>query len=121
MDFDSLGDTVRDFITEKPLISTLIGIFTLLFLAALIIITIQTSQPKSPKQTFAQDPFTADAKLLIPAAPDVEKDYYPSRTVKNAWTEDDVAPWFTVPDAETMKNLEKANDKIAGDIIGAAP
>lgn len=121
MDFDNLGDTVRDFVQEKPLIATIIGIFTLLFLAALVIITIQTSKPKAPKQTVANEPFTADAKLRIPDAPDVEKDYYPSRTVKKAWSEEDVKPWFTVPDGETMKNLEKANDAIASDILGAAP
>lgn len=121
MDFDNLGDTVRDFIHEKPLISALIGIFVALFFAALIIILIQTSKPSAPAQTFRKDSFTADAKLLIPAAPDPEKDYYPSRTIKNAWSEKDIEPWFTKPDEETLKNLEKANDAIISDIIGAAP
>ncbi|MBQ7159057.1 MAG: hypothetical protein IJS09_06520 [Treponema sp.] len=121
MDFDNLGETVRDFVHEKPLISTMIGIFVLLFFASLIIILIQTSKPEVPTQTFRKEPFTADAKLLIPAAPEAEKDYYPSRTIKNAWTEEDIEPWFTKPDEETLKNLEKANDAIVSDIIGAAP
>ena len=119
--FDTLGDHARDFIQEKPLIVAIIGIVTLLFFAALIIIVIQTAKPRANKQPFRNETFTADAKLLIPAAPDVEKDYYPSRTVKNAWQEAEVAPFFTVPNAESMKNLEKANDAIAAEIIGAAP
>ena len=121
MDFDNLGENVRDFIHEKPLIATLIGIFALFFFTALIIIVIQTSKPKTPSQTFRKDPFTADAKLLIPAAPEIEKDYYPSREAKNTWTEKDIEPWFTKPDGETFKNLESANDKIISDITGAAP
>ncbi len=121
MDFDTLGDTVRDFIHEKPLISAMIGIFVLLFFAAMVILMIQTSKPAASAQTFRTEPFSADAKLLIPAAPEGEKDYYPSRRIKNAWTEEDVEPWFTKPDEETLKNLEKANDAIVSDIIGAAP
>ena len=121
MDFETLGDTLRDFIHEKPLISALIGIFVLLFFAALVIIMIQTSKPAEPVQTFREEPFSADAKLLIPSSPESEKDYYPSRTIKNAWEEKDIEPWFTKPDEETLKNLEKANDAIVSDIIGAAP
>ena len=121
MDFDTLGDTFRDFIHEKPLVSAIIGIFVLLFFAALVIIMIQTSKPAAPAQTFRKEAFSADAKLLIPAAPDGAKDYYPSRTTKKAWTEEDIEPWFTKPDEETLKNLEKSNDAIVSDIIGAAP
>ena len=121
MMFDDIGGTIRDFMHEKPLISTIIGIVTLLFLAALVIILIQTAKPGASGQTFRRESFSADAKLLIPAAPEVEKDYYPSRTVKNAWTEADVAPFFTVPDTESMQSLEKANDAIIAEIIGAAP
>lgn len=121
MTFDDIGDNIRNFMQEKPLISTIIGIVTFFFLAALVIILIQAAKPGDSGQTFRRESFSADAKLLIPAAPEVEKDYYPSRTVKNAWTEADVAPFFTVPDAESMQSLEKANDSIVTEIIGAAP
>lgn len=121
MDFENLGENVRDFIHEKPLISALIGIFSLLFFAAFVIILIQTSEPKAPTPTFKKDSFSADAKLLIPSAPEAEKEYYPSRIVKNAWEEKDVEPWFTMPDDDTLDSLKDANDSIISDIIGAAP
>ena len=121
MDFSELSENVKGFVTEKPLLATIIGIFAVLFLASLVILTIQTSKPKVQKQTFKQEMFTADAKLLIPAAPEAEKDYYPSRTQKKNWSEEEVMPWFTTPDQVAIEGLEKANDTIISDITGAAP
>lgn len=72
-------------------------------------------------ETAAPEHFEADAPILIPDAPQIEKDYYPSRITENQWQKDEVDKWFTYPDEDVMKDLAESNDKIVKDIIGAAP
>ena len=119
-DFEEIKDSFSDFAHEKPVLVTVIGIIIVLFFAALIILMIQTS-PEKKEILKEPEPFTADSPVLIPDAPDIEKEYYPSRITENQWSKDEVKKWFTFPEDDTMKELEKANDKIASDIIGAAP
>lgn len=120
LDFDDIKDTVSDFAQEKPLLLAVIILIVFLFIAGLVILMIQTAPAKKavPKEP---EPFTADAPVLIPDSPDIEKDYYPSRVTENEWSEEEIKRWFTFPEDETMASLEKANDKIASDITGAAP
>ncbi|MBQ9908976.1 MAG: hypothetical protein IJM48_04175, partial [Treponema sp.] len=85
-----------------------------------VILMIQTAPVKKTAVREAE-PFTQDAPVLIPDAPDIEKEYYPNRITENQWSKEEINRWFTFPEEETMKELEKANDKIANDISDAAP
>ena len=119
-DFDDLKDSISDFTQKKPLLVAIICIVVFLFFAGLIILMIQTTPVKKTEFKEAE-PFTQDAPVLIPDSPDIEKEYYPNRITENQWSQEEINKWFTYPEEETMKELEKANDKIVDDITGAAP
>ena len=118
-DFEDIKDSISDFTHEKPLLVAVIGIIVFLFFAGLIILMIQTTPVKKAEIQQAE-PFTADNPVIIPDAPDIEKEYYPNRITENQWSQDEINKWFTYPEEESMKELEKANDKIVDDITGAA-
>ncbi len=120
LDFEDLKDTFSDLARKKPLLIAFICIVVFLFLAGLVILMIQTAPVKKTAVREAE-PFTQDAPVLIPDAPDIEKEYYPNRITENQWSKEEINRWFTFPEEETMKELEKANDKIANDISDAAP
>ena len=120
MDFEEIKDTFSDFAHEKPLLLAVISIIVVLFFAALVVLMIQTA-PEKNEILKEPEPFTADSPVLIPDPPDIEKEYYPSRITENQWSKDEVKKWFTFPEDDTMKELEKANDKIVNDILDAAP
>lgn len=119
-DIDNLKYTVSDFAHKKPVLFSVICLVVFLFLAGLVILMIQTS-PEPKTELKQAEKFEQDAPVLIPDAPDIEKDYYPHRITENQWSKDEVNKWFTFPEDETMTELEKANDKIANDILDAAP
>ena len=120
IDFEDIKESVSDFTREKPFLVAFIGIILFLFLAGLIILMIQTAPAKKTEFRPAE-PFTADAPIIIPDSPDIEKEYYPSRITENQWSEDEVKKWFTFPDDDIMSELEKANDRITKNITDAAP
>lgn len=111
--------SLRDFARKKPVVFSLICLLIALFIAGLIVLLIQTSPEK--KQKKIPETFEADAPVLIPDAPEIEKDYFFSRATENKWQKDEVDKWFTYPDEDAMEKLSKSNDKIVDDIIGAAP
>ncbi|MBQ0051476.1 MAG: hypothetical protein KBT11_05365 [Treponema sp.] len=118
---ENFGDfSLSDFIQEKPAVFAAIcgGIF--LFLAALVILLIQTSPEKKVEYSNPEH-LEADAPILIPDAPQIEKDYFPSRVTENQWSKEEVDKWFTYPDETVMEDLEKTNNKIVKDILEAAP
>ena len=120
MDFEEIKENFSDFAHEKPVLFAVIVLIVLLFFAGLVILMIQTTPEKKaePRQV---EKFEQDSPLLIPDAPDIEKDYYPNRITENQWSKEEINRWFTFPEDETMKELEKANDKIVNDILDAAP
>ena len=91
-----------------------------LVFVALVIVMIQTA-PKKPAKAPVSDEVTLDAPLFIPDAPNLEQDYYPSRTTGTVWTSDEIEQWFTTLDEKSLEELEKANDTIVSDITGAEP
>ncbi|WP_294427694.1 hypothetical protein [uncultured Treponema sp.] len=117
---DDIKDAFSDFAHEKPVLLAVVILIVFLFLAGLTILMIQTT-PEKKVQQITQEPFTQDAPVLIPDAPDIEKEYYPNRITENQWSNEEVNKWFTFPEDETMTELEKANDKIINDITSSAP
>ena len=118
---DTLADKIRETVQEKPAVVFVSGALVLLALIALVIVLIKTSTRKEKVEAPEAAPFELDAPLFIPDAPSFQQDYYPSRIPGKVWSGDDIEQWFTAPDEKTMQSLEKANDKIINDILGAAP
>ena len=119
LDFDELKEKVSDFFHEKPVLARISCGIIILFLMGLIVIFIQSSPPKS-KIKYAKTNVILDGPPEIPQGPDIEKDYYPYRTTKEAWSDEEIDQYFTPPDYKMLKDLEKANDKIVSEITGAA-
>lgn len=111
--------SLRDFAKKKPFVFASICLLIALFIFGLIILLIQTSPGKKPAEI--PETFEADAPVLIPDSPEIEKDYYFSRATENQWEKDEVDKWFTYPDEDSMKNVSETNDKIVKGILEAAP
>jgi hypothetical protein len=119
LDFEDLRENISDFIEENPLLSRIAAIVLFFFMTALVIILIQTSKPKPKK--YERTDIILDSKPLYPDGPDIEKDYYHSRTTKESWSDEEIKQWFTPSDPKMINELEKANDRIVNEITGAAP
>ena len=119
-ELEDVKDALSDFAHRKPLLLTIIGIVVFLFFAGLIILMIQTT-PVKTVETREAEPFEQDAPVLIPDTPDIEKEYYPARITENQWSQEEVNKWFTYPEDASIKELEKANDRIVNDITESAP
>lgn len=120
MTFIELKDRILDFLRRKPQTGIISAVIIILFAAALTIVLIQTSSVKEKKTDNVQD-FTPDFQAVIPDGPQLEKDYYPSRTTEPQWSDEQIKQWLTVPDEKNMEDLELANDRIISEITGAAP
>ncbi|MGI5069931.1 hypothetical protein HRO26_02115 [Treponema pectinovorum] len=119
IDFEELKDNFFELFHKKPLYSLGLLIILLFFLIALIVIFIQSSKPK--QKTYQKTDFVLDAKPLLPEGPEIEKNYYPERSLKKQWSQQEIEQWFTKPDSTNLKELERTNDKIVKEITGAAP
>ncbi len=119
-DIDELREKIDDLIQNRPVIFFTVLFIIFLFLAGLIILTIQTSVKTKYVAPAAQN-FTADAPVLIPSPPTPEQDYYPFRTTESTWNKEEAERWFSYPDSKIMEQVEKANDEIINDLTGVAP
>ncbi len=119
IDIEGISEEITDFIHRKPILTAITAVILFFFVLALVVVMIQTRPAKKVK--YEKSDFTPDSELIIPDKPTVEKDYYPSREIGKEWTEDEIEEYLTIPDGQILNELEKANDKIAADITGAAP
>ena len=120
IDMDEIREKIDDLIHSRPIVFFSILIIVFFFIIGLIVLLIQTS-PSSAKQAEKQIMFKPDEEIMIPDAPDVEKDYFPSRTTTGQWSSEELEKWFTYPDEKIMNQLEKSNDKVVDEITGNAP
>lgn len=119
IDFEELKEKLFELFHKKPLSASILSIILLFFLIAMTVIYIQSSKPK--QKTYKKTDIVLDSTPLLPEGPDIEKNYYPERTTKTEWTQEEIEEWFTKPDSTLLKELERANDRIVNEITGAAP
>ena len=116
----SLIQKVREFYEENKMLSLIIaGLVTLLLLCIVLLIAI-AGKKKEPQQV----PGTIlelTENLVVPDGPELPKDYTPSRTTKERWSDEEAEEWFTVPSQKEIDSLSKANDNLINEITGAAP
>lgn len=116
LDFDELKENLDSFIHSKPVLAGVSGLILFFFLAAMIIVFIQSGKPKATTQVKPETVQSFD-----PMPPEIEKDYYQSRKTESVWSEEEINRWYSKPDSELMAELQAANDKIIEEITGAAP
>lgn len=119
MDIDNIKEKIDDLIHNKPQVFFSITGILMLFMLGLIILLIQTS--RKPEVVQQKTEFTANAPVMIPDEPNVEKNYYQYRKTPEKWSQKDLEDWFTYPDEKTMNQLEKVNNNLVNDITGVAP
>lgn len=120
IDFDTIKENITEFAHENPIRAAVIALVVFLFMAGIVILLIQTA-PEKKARAPQQEHFTETFPLLIPESPDIEKEYYYSRTTENQWDKTETNSWFTFPDEELIHETELENDRIIKDITGAAP
>ena len=116
---DELREKISQFTYERPLLARITLIILVFFVIAMIIIFIQSSKPK--QKQYEQTNIIIDSTPLYPAGPEIEKEYYQTRKKENTWSDDEIKKWFTETDQKLINELEKSNDKIINEVIGAAP
>lgn len=119
LDFDELKEKVSDFIHEKPLAFGISALILVFFVLALIVIFIQSSKP-APEE-YKKEVYTSIEKPIAPSGPDIEKDYYMSRTTKSEWSEEELKEYLPENDSGLIEELNDTNNKIIDEILGAAP
>ncbi len=121
IDMDEIRERIDDLIHNRPIVFFTTVIILILFLIGLVVLLIQTSPSSAKVKTEKEIAFTPDEEIMIPDAPDAEKDYFPSRATESRWSDAELEKWFTYPNDKIMQKLEKSNDKIVDDITGNAP
>lgn len=114
-------EAAKDFFREKKIIAIIVLILIFFAICALVIALIQNVPEKKVKTVSVPNDFSSDSALLVPNGPKILDDYYPTRVTKEKWDFDEAGVFLTLPDGNALKNLEKSNDKIANDILEAAP
>ncbi len=118
-DLDDLREKITDFKEKSPLGFKIAVLFIALFFISLIILAFQGGAQKIVIDE--NEKIVPDAEILIPDSPDLEKNYFPSRKPEQKWNESEILNYFTPPDDSSMTNLERSNDSLVNDILGAAP
>ena len=102
--------------TRNAIIYASLGCFVLI----LLILILCLSSPKKTKIENRKN-IVLTEDLLIPDGPELFNDYNISRETQDKWSDEEAETWFEVPETKDITSLEKANDTIISDIIGAAP
>ena len=116
-----LIEKLSDFYEENKKLSLIILSLTAFILILLILLIAVAGSKKKEAPALPGSVLELTETPLVPNGPELPKDYTPSRTTKDKWTEEEAEEWFTVPAQKEIDSLSKANDIMINEIIGAAP
>lgn len=120
--FEIIKENPQNFLRENTKITA--GITILLVALAVFAFASGIFQEKKKQETFVfpeQIPFSAVENFFPPKEDSITEDYYFSREQNSVWSKDEFDRWFSVPSKENVEALGKSNEKIANEILGAAP
>ena len=120
--FEIIKKNLQNFLRENTKITT--GITILLIALAVFAFASGIFQKKKKQDIFIfpkQIPFLAVEDFFPPKEDSLTEDYYFSREQNATWSKDEFDRWFSVPSKENVEALGKSNEKIANEILGAAP
>lgn len=120
--FEIVKENLQNFLRENTKITA--GITILLVVLAVFAFASGIFQEKKKQEIFVfpeQIPFSAVEDFFPPKDDSLTEDYYFSREQNSTWSKDEFDRWFSVPSKENVEALGKSNEKIANEILGAAP
>lgn len=121
---DTIKDTVRECLRKNTRITavaaSILLLLAILALAAGIAHEQKTAQ-KKPAVLPEQIPFSAVGQFFPPKKGNLTEEYYFSREQSSSWSQGEFDRWFSVPEKDSVEKLGRANEKIADEILGAAP
>ena len=120
--FDIIKENLQNFLRKNTKITA--GTTILLVLLAIFAFASGIFQEKKKQAVFVfpeQIPFSAVDDFFPPKEDSLTEDYYFSREQNSTWSKDEFDRWFSVPSKENVEALGKSNEKIANEILGAAP
>ncbi len=120
--FKIVKENLQNFLRENTKIT--VGITILLVALAVFAFASGIFQEKKKQEIFVfpeQIPFSAVEDFFPPKEDSLTEDYYFSREQNSTWSKDEFDRWFSVPSKENVEALGKSNEKIANEILGAAP
>lgn len=116
----SLFQKIINFCRENPRKALIAGCSVSIVILVLILISIIVKIPE-PKKTEPEQVIVFTQDLLVPDEMDSEYSYDISRQTQENWTEEETEKWFTIPTPDQVEQLEKENESMISDVIGAAP
>ncbi|MBP5568070.1 MAG: hypothetical protein J6X54_02470 [Treponema sp.] len=116
----SLFQKIINFCRENPRKALIAGCSVCIVILVLILISIIVKTPE-PKKTEPEQVIVFTQDLLVPDEMDSEYSYDISRQTQENWTEEETEKWFTIPTPDQVEQLEKENESMISDVIGAAP
>lgn len=117
--FSSFIEWIKEYCAENKRNAIL---FAALFICIIFLFILIICLSSSKKQkTEPEKSIVLTQELLVPDGPELHKDYNISRETKDKWSDSEAEKWFEIPTSKDINSLEKANDSIINDILGAAP
>lgn len=115
----SLYEKAADYCRENKKMAIIIGSLSLVILVLIIILIIALGGKKEPETLEMQ--LILSESPLIPDGPEIQNDYSISRKTEKTWPEEETDRWFTIPSDKEINSLNKTNNAIVNEILGAAP
>lgn len=117
-DFYEIKNSIFSFYKQKPVLFWVIFVLLFLFIAGMIVLFIQSTPPKKI-ETIPEEKIELQMESFLPEEIQIEKDYYFSVETKDFWSEEEIKKYVQKVDEKSIKELEKANDSIIQEILGA--
>ncbi|MBQ0039325.1 MAG: hypothetical protein KBS64_02720 [Treponema sp.] len=122
---DNLRERVENFLHENTKLTVAVCGILLVFVVLAFILGAVTNNgnPKKEEPVIFPDtiPYSAVEEFFEPKKENLTEEYYFTRPQTSQWDDEEFDRWFTVPDKSTVNELGKANEKVADEILGAAP
>ncbi|MCQ2241872.1 hypothetical protein [Treponema sp.] len=121
---DNIKERIENFLQENTKLTVAVCVILVSFVVLAFIIGAfsEPAKPKAEKNIFPDSiPYSAVEEFFEPKKENLTEDYYFTREQTSQWSDGEFDRWFTVPDKSTVDELGKANEKVADEILGAAP
>ena len=109
-----------EWVSENKKIALIVSSLILIMIICVILLIVVGSNKKDTKPKYEEELILSN-ELMIPEGPEIPKDYVYSREKKEKWSKEEADQWYTPPSENDMKGLQKANDILIDNILGAAP
>lgn len=122
---ENIKERIQDFLHENTKLTVAVcGILLTFAVLAFIVGASQEAEKSASKKKEIQlqeIPYSAVEEFFKPKKENLTEEYYFSREQQSQWSDEEFDRWFTVPSKNTVEQLGEANNKVAEEILGAAP